>query len=73
MTSQSYMFVVFHPQSINIHGLSHVHLVSDKSRLAPMTMPGLYPQAASMDSCLLVVYVQYSSFWQGPLGWCNGV
>ena len=47
------MFAVFHPQSIKIHGLSDVHLVSDKSRLAPMTMPGLYPQAASMDT---VVY-----------------
>ena len=34
----------------SIHGLSHVPLVSDKSRLAPMTMPGLHLQAASMET-----------------------
>ena len=50
MTSQSYMFVVLHLQSISIHGLSHVPLVSDKSRFALMTMPGLHLQAASMET-----------------------
>ena len=53
VTSQKSHVCCFHLQSIKIHGLSDVHLVSDKSRLAPMTMPGLYPQAASMDT---VVY-----------------
>ena len=34
------MFAVLHLQSISIHGLSHVPLVSDKSRLALMTVHG---------------------------------
>ena len=52
MTSQKSYVCCFHLQSISIHGLSHVPLVSDKSRLAPMTMPGLHLQAASMETCL---------------------
>ena len=31
-------------------GMGKVPLVSDKSRLAPMTMPGLHLQAASMET-----------------------
>ena len=50
MTSQKSHVCCFHLQSFNIHGLSHVPLVSDKSRLAPMTIPGLHLQAASMDT-----------------------
>ena len=50
MTSQKSYVCCFHLQSISIHGLSHVPLVSDKSRLALMTMPGLHLQAASMET-----------------------
>ena len=50
MTSQKSYVCSFRLQSISIHGLSHVPLVSDKSRLASMTIHGLPLQAASMDT-----------------------
>ena len=58
------MFVVLHLQSISIHGLSHVPLVSDKSRFALVTMPGLPLQAASMDT---VVCEQFLSCFSSDI------
>ena len=39
----------FYLQSTNIHGLSHVPLLSDKYRLASMTMHGSHLQAANIE------------------------